>query len=666
MNRKPKLHFGAVPPAARVALVFTASTFFILVNDLAGATLLFFGGLALFLLGEKRNWKLALSAPFSGGMMLFYNVIFSPTSSGGTRFLVFTINQMGFELGLVRGIRLAGIMFISFAWLFSTSIPEMYEGVSWIKPAREWTLGILRGVQILQREFVALTQSLIIRGLRWNTLTANIKNLIPLSMAIMPRVIENTQKATFASQSHKLEPPRGEGQVATENLFVRYAANLPDILKGVDLSVSPGEFVYLAGKNAAGKTTLLRALGGVIPWIMGELKGRIVSSELVPYETPLPVLSGSVRYVAPDPFASIHGLTVGQEISFLAKYEVEARTALRAMGIEDLWKRETTKLSGGQQVRLVLAGALASGAKVLLLDAPMQELDPQGRMDFIEALAILRQERPTTVFVADPFWNVLEPYCQSVLAIENGQVGNGFSPKEFSSPKNLARHHLGEVSFQHKSVTPGNVTAQMTGIEVALEGNRILKGIDFSISEGELVAIVGPNGSGKTTAMLALAGAIKPTRGAVERTRRAGYIFQNAALQLLSMTVTEELAFGPKVLKWEEKRIEAFVKSGLSWTGLAALDCPLDLHPADQRLLAIAACNTKVSTLIFDEPTIGLDSQGVTKVVELIDALRAKGTAIVVITHDELLAQHADRVVTIEGGKVSKEVRVSVPSGGGA
>jgi putative ABC transport system ATP-binding protein len=132
------------------------------------------------------------------------------------------------------------------------------------------------------------------------------------------------------------------------------------------------------------------------------------------------------------------------------------------------------------------------------------------------------------------------------------------------------------------------------------------------------------------------------------------------------MTVSEELAFGPKVLKWDGLKTETFVKQSVSWTGLSPDACPLDLHPAEQRLLAIAACNTDVSTLIFDEPTIGLDSQGVTKVVELIDTLRSRGKAVVVITHDEHLAHHADRVVTIEKGRISKEIRRSSLEGGDA
>jgi energy-coupling factor transport system ATP-binding protein len=666
MKQLSKFSFGVLPPVARFVIVFAAGSLYILVNSLWGALAIFTAGLVLYLLGEKKNWKLAVSAPISGGMMLFYNSILSPTNMGGYHFLFLTVNQAGIDRGLVTGLRLTGIMLISFAWLASTSIPEMYEGIAWLKPGREWALGILRGLQIMQREFVILTQSLIMRGLKWDSIAANIRNLVPLSMAIMPRVIENAQKATFASLSHKTSRAEGNGGVIAQDLHVRYSPDSEDVLKGINLEINPGEFTYLAGKGAAGKTTLLRALGGVIPWIMGEFKGSVRSSGMVTHETALERLCGTVRYTAPDPFASIHGLTVKQEISFLARSEAEARRALEVMKIENLWNQETTKLSGGQQVRLVLAGVLASKAKVLLLDAPMQELDPQGRADFTEALSILQKERRTTVLVADPFWQELRPHCQKVLVIEGGYLKEVLSPGAFFTPVNLEACNLNEVPLKPLSVTAGNIVSRLEGVEVTLDGNHILRGIDFSVSEGELVTIVGPNGSGKTTAMLTLAEALKPSKGKVANRGRVGYIFQNAALQLLAMTVSEELAFGPKVLKWEGLKTDEFVKQSVSWTGLSPDACPLDLHPAEQRLLAIAACNTEVSTLIFDEPTIGLDSQGVTKVVELIDTLRSRGKAVVVITHDEHLARHADRVVTIEKGRISKEIRRSDLEGGDA
>ncbi|MBE0697621.1 MAG: ATP-binding cassette domain-containing protein, partial [Anaerolineaceae bacterium] len=544
---------------------------------------------------------------------------------------------------------------ISFAWLFVTPLPEIYTGLAWIRPARYWVLGMLRGIQIIKREFIALTQSLIMRGLKWNSAGNNIRNLVPLASAIIPRIVDNSQKAAFASQSHTRGKPQGDGSVVVVNAHVRYAPNLPDVLKGATLTVQPGQFIYLAGKNRAGKTTLLRLMGGVISWIMGEYHGLVTVSGLVTADTPLAAICGSALYIAPDPFASIHGLTVGQEITFLIPDEDEARRALATMGLdESLWERETTKLSGGQQVRLVLAGALASEAPVLLLDSPMQELDPDGRAAFLDALNILRSRRKCTILVADYFWAQLQGYVDQVVVMEGGLVTKQLSPGEFfTSPEWLQRTHLAGDLPPLQPVALGGVVAELQDVSVTLEDNPILKGISLSLRAGEFMAIMGPNGSGKTTAMLTLAGAIAPKSGKVITAGRVGYVFQHAALQTVAMTVEDELSFGPKVLKWPEEKVRGFVQSGLAFTGLAADDCPLDIHPADVRMLEISACNTDLCAYVLDEPTVGLDAEGIARVHGLIDSLRREGKGVVVITHDEAMAAQADRIIVIRDGRIA-------------
>ena len=653
-----RFSLAALAPVPRLAVVFAVGVFFVFINNLPGAVLLLGLGLLLFLANENRNWVLAASAPFSGFMLALYNTILSPPSAGGWHWAVFTVNQVGLERGLVVGLRLVGQMLIGFAWLSATSVPEMYAGLAWIKPAQEWVLGMLRGIQIMRREFVALTQSLIMRGLKWDSPMANIRNLVPLTQAIIPRIIDNSQKGAFASQSHvRGAALAGRGGIVMEDVHVRYGRKLPDVLEGINLDFQPGEFTYLAGKSAAGKTTLLRAMGGVVSWIMGEFRGRILVNERLTHKTPLAILCRTARYIAPDPFASIHGLSVGQEIMFLAPDEHQARKSLEIMGIGHLWERETTKLSGGQQVRLVLAGALVSGAQTFLLDSPMQELDPEGRAAFLDALRLLRSKNECGLLVADPFWRELEEHIGRVLVLEDRQLIAEVAPNEFfnGGGKWLERCNLKQQKLARTPVTPGNVIACLEGVHVSLENTVILRGVDFSIREGELVAIMGPNGSGKTTAMLALAGAIRPTRGQVLTKGSVGYIFQNAALQTLAMTSAEELSFGPRILKWTPPEIERFVEEGLDWTSLAIDDCPIDLHPADLRMLAIAACNTNISLLVLDEPTVGLDTAGISKINALIGTLRAQGKAVVVITHDQEIAAQADRIVTINDGKVFAE-----------
>ncbi len=648
---------GMLSPTPRLGVVFLVGMLFIFVNNVIGAAVLLLVGFLLFIANPSKPWKLALTAPISGGMLLLYNTILSPQNAGGVSWWLFTINSTGFERGLVTGMRLCGVMLISFAWLFVTPLPEIYSALEWIPWARPWVLGVLRGIQILKREFVALTQSLLIRGLKWNSLGNNLRNLVPLASSIIPRIVDNSQKAAFTSQSHHRTKAQGDGSVTVENAYVRYGSSLPDVVNGVSLTINPGEFVYLAGKNRAGKTSLLRLMGGVIPWIMGESYGEVKTSGLVTYDTPLTEICGSALYIAPDPFASIHGLTVGQEISFMVPDEDMAHKALLTMGLDaDLWKRETTKLSGGQQVRLVLAGALVSNAKIMLLDSPMQELDPEGRAAFLDALKILCTERKSTIVVTDYFWSELQQYVDRVFVMEEGQITAEVKPQEFFNNQEWLEHtNLIEDLPPLNPLPIGEVVAELQDVHVTIEDNPILTGVNLVIHAGEVVAIMGPNGSGKTTAMLTLAGAIAPKSGKIVTQGRVGYVFQHAALQTVAMTVSDELGFGPKLLKWPTEKIEAFIETGLAFTGLSAEDCPLDIHQADIRMLEIAACNTDLCTYILDEPTVGLDSKGIAKVYGLIDTLRRQGKAVVVVTHDQNMAAQADRIVVIRDGKVVNE-----------
>jgi energy-coupling factor transport system ATP-binding protein len=630
---------------------------YVFINTIPAALLLMLVGVTVFLStvkGKKRN--LSLVAVFPAVMLLVYNTLLSP-EAGGLNWWIIRVNLSGLSRGIVTSTRLLGSMLVSLAWLECTSIPEMYEGLAWLKSFRETWQQLLRGIQIQKREFIALTQSLLIRGLRWDSLLANIRNLAPLALAVMPRIIEGAQNTTLAMRLHERT---GDGQqfrgLSLREVSVRYDPDSPLALTDVRLTVSPGERVFLAGPDGAGKTTLLRACGGVIPRVMGEIAGRVEVDGLVVHQVPLAQVARLARYVAPDPFASLYGLTVGQELMHLCQTSEAAHEFMAIMGLGgELWGRETTKLSGGQQVRLVLAGALASGAPCLLLDSPLQELDPAGRRDFLEALRQL-QERGTTLIVADPFYSHFENSVDRVVVLEQGKVASELTPTQFFTPSWLSRTHLQALMPHLTLSTPGEMVGQLAGVHVQLEGNHILQGLDFLIRQGELIAITGPNGSGKTTAMLTLAGAIKQSAGQVVRPQQGAYVFQHAALQMLAMTVREELAFGPKILHWSPQRAADFVEAGLAWTGLDPEMCPLDLHPAQIRQLAIAACNTNADIVILDEPTVGVDAVGQVKILNLVQGLIDAGKAVVVITHDEAIARMAHRQVVIANGRVVSEV----------
>lgn len=200
-------------------------------------------------------------------------------------------------------------------------------------------------------------------------------------------------------------------------------------------------------------------------------------------------------------------------------------------------------------------------------------------------------------------------------------------------------------------------------------GVQALLGISLSIESGEQVAVVGQNGAGKTTFVKHLNGLLRPTSGYVrigdwdtqehsvaKMARRVGYVFQNPDEQLFSKNVGTEVAFGPKNLGYNSDQVQALVKDALAMTELTEKTetNPYDLSPTWRKLVAIAsiiAMDTEI--VIFDEPTTGQDALNITRIAQVIKALRERGKTVITITHDiDFCAENFERIIAMSQGQV--------------
>ena len=212
------------------------------------------------------------------------------------------------------------------------------------------------------------------------------------------------------------------------------------------------------------------------------------------------------------------------------------------------------------------------------------------------------------------------------------------------------------------------MTIEFRGVHASYDENiPILRGVDFTVGDGEFVAFVGTNGAGKSTTMRLMNGLLKPDAGEVlidgvpttqlktsELARRVGFLFQNPDSQICCNTVREELLFGFRALKMDMGRARRRVDDIIAEFGFNADDDPFLLNRGTRQLLALASIVVlETPVIVLDEPTTGLDFRECVKVLDLIRRLHERGTTVVMVCHDmEVVADFAERVIVMSDGKV--------------
>ncbi len=479
-------------------------------------------------------------------------------------------------------------------------------------------------------------------------------------------------------------------------------------LRDVSLSIPDSAFALVVGSSGAGKSTLLRCLNGLVPHFSGgTLTGRIVVDGLDPVAATPSVMSRAVGFVFQDPEAQFVMDRVEDEIAFalenaaIPPEEMEARIAdaLALLRLTPLRRRKLDTLSGGEKQRVALAAALALRPRILALDEPTSQLDPQSAAELLEALVQLNKSLGLTVVLAEHRLERILPFADQVIYLpDDGAPALAGPPREILprvpllpplqslaqalgwSPLPLTMEEgsafsrqLSAISGQRSAVggqqdTVGAVV-EAQGLEAAYGQTMALRGVDVALHRGEIVALLGRNGAGKTTLLKSLVGLLRPRRGEVwvegrsiakddvaDVCRRVGYLPQDPNALLFADTVLEELHItlrnhGSAV---EDAPIAPEVL--LERLGLAdkAQRYPRDLSVGERQRVALGAIMvTQPGALLLDEPTRGLDYRAKAQLLDLLRAWRDEGLAILLVTHDvELVAEAADRAMIMDQGAI--------------
>lgn len=505
--------------------------------------------------------------------------------------------------------------------------------------------------------------------------------------------------------------------LTVKDLNFTYPGAKAPALSGVGFAVNEGEFIVLAGPTGCGKTTLLRLLKSQIS-PHGERSGEIRFAG----EDAAKAAAGDIGFVFQDPDAQIvtdkvwHELAFGLENTGVPAQIISRRVAEMAsyFGLGPVFHSDTASLSGGQKQLVNLASVMAMRPRLLLLDEPTASLDPIAAADLLSVVARLNREFGLTVIVVEHRLDDIFALADRVMLMDGGGIFCCDTPREVGMRLALSTDEVrarllpglpapvrlfsvlgGEKcpltvgegreyllsGFAQRAMPVAAAAGPSSAGETVLEACEasfryakdapdILRDFSLRLRAGELLCVLGANGSGKTTALKVCAGLLRPwsgsvrifgkkinSRGGAELYRSClAYLPQDPVSAFVSDSVRGDLEEILRVMGVAGDKMSAAIAEVCEMTGVGPfLDChPYDLSGGEQQKCALArVLLTRPRILLLDEPTKGLDAVSRASVGELLRSLCAGGTAVAVVTHDtDFAAGYADRAALLFDGNI--------------
>lgn len=458
------------------------------------------------------------------------------------------------------------------------------------------------------------------------------------------------------------------------------------ILDGIDLEIAYGQRIAIIGKNGSGKSTLAKIIAGLsspdsgIVTLCGIKVFEANNVDSKAYQK----ARESIGALFQSPEDQIVTTVVEDDVAFglenlCASKEFMKQNisnALRAVNMENHRFSDPSNMSGGQQQSVAIASSIATKSKLLVLDEPTSMLDSCAKEDVDKLFDKLQTSGTTIVQVTHKISECKN--ADRILMLENGKLRDVslLELDEFFTEKSPA---VIESKSMTENAKKSNTAIEISNLNVSYTNSQspIIRDYSLSVKSGEIVAIMGKNGCGKSTLAKAICALIKYDSGSIcvngikisEKTSKSqmreirkniGYVMQLPEQQLFAQTVFEDVAYGPKNFGLEGRELHSRVLNALKSLHIEHLaqKSPFELSGGQQRLAAIAgvlACNPKI--LVLDEPTAGLDFEYAKIVLKILSDLHNKGITIIVITHDLNEAKSLGaRIVTLESRK-KKEIQ---------
>ncbi len=475
---------------------------------------------------------------------------------------------------------------------------------------------------------------------------------------------EHTSYSNIASEA---APSEKEEILVIEDLSFAYSMTPQvKVIEHISCKVLAGQICLLIGSTGSGKSTILSLIKPeVAP--QGERQGLI---RVCDQDVSAMTQAQSVETIAFVPQATSRALvceTPLKELAFclencgVSEKEMRRRIfeTVSFFGIESLLHRRTHELSGGEQQLVALAAALVMRPKLLLLDEPTSQLDPFAQKSFTALLERVARELNVAVLVATHDVSAFEHLADACICLDGEKLDTlqaAVSSRQTVCPCSSAPSSTSTEADNSPAVEFSAVT-----FAYPQSDQLVLNKCSLEIMGREIRALVGGNGSGKSTILKLAAGVLRPRRGHVynQLQHAQGYIPQDAELLFSCQSVAEELVQWGQPGTYDEQDIQDFLKaSGLlmhtSYQKLVSSH-PYDLSGGQQQLVALVkVLLTKPQLLILDEPTKGLDAPTKAAVINLLARAKAEGTTILLATHDmQLISCVADNVSLVFDGQIS-------------